>query len=233
MRKKKAESPPPGAPGWMTTYGDMVTLLLTFFILMYAFSTIDSQKYVQISNSLKGALGGNVGVLNQGTSVEPKGSFTSIVAAKKVFTQLQKVLNKKGLEGKVELSENAKGITISFKERLFFKLGSADILSEGYAILSEVGTILVEQPFPIRIEGHTCDLPIRSYKFPSNWELSAGRAVNVARYLTEKSGLNPVKISISAFSQYQPLVPNISEENRSRNRRVDIVILSNPIKLTN
>lgn len=232
MRKKKPPEPQ-GTPAWMTTYGDMVTLLLTFFVLMYAFSTIDTQKYLQIANSLKGALGGNIGVLNQGISVERKSEFASVIAARKVFDQLQKILSKKGLEGKIELSENEKGITISFKEKLFFNIGSADILSEGYLILTEVGSILAEQTFPIRIEGHTCDLPIRNNKFPSNWELSATRAVNVARFLTEKNNLNPTKVSISAFGQFKPLVPNTSEENRARNRRVDIVILVNPEKITN
>jgi len=225
LRKSK---PPEsqGTPAWMTTYGDMVTLLLTFFVLMYAFSVIDSQKYVQIANSLKGALGGNVGVLNEGTSVDETGSFTTNISSKRVFTQLQKVLNKKGLEGKVELSENGKGITVSFKEKLFFAIGSADILDEAYSVLAKVGEILKMQTFPIRVEGHTCDLPIKSSKFASNWELSAIRAVNVARYLIDGSGVNPAQLSIAAYSQYQPMVPNTSEANRARNRRVDIVILT-------
>lgn len=227
MPKKKIPDPPPGAPAWMTTYGDMVTLLLTFFVLLYSFSVIDKQKYVALANSLKGALGGNVGVLNQGTSVEPSGELTSVAPTlKQVFNQLQKVLSKNGLEGKVEVTNDKRGVVISFKEKLFFEIGSADIITEAYPILNQVGEILINQKYPIRIEGHTCDLPIRNSRFPSNWELSAIRAINVTRYLIDKVNLNPEQVSTAAYGQYQPLVPNINEENRIRNRRVDIVIIN-------
>lgn len=216
----------------MTTYGDMVTLLLTFFVLLYAFSIIDAQKYIQISNSLRCALGGNVGVLNQGTSLNTKGSLAGITQPmKETFKQLQGIVGKQGMQGKVELSMNSLGITISFKEKLFFNIGSADILAEAYPILDDVGAVLKGQTFPIRVEGHTCDLPIKNSKFPSNWELSAIRAVNVGKFLIERDGVAAERLSTAAYSQYRPMVPNISEANRARNRRVDIVIVNTAVSI--
>lgn len=225
-RKKKEDPPPPGAPLWMTTYGDMVTLVLTFFVLMFAFSTVDKQKYVQIVNSLRGAMGGNVGVLNQGTSVELTGQLVSInpPTYDKLLKQLQKILEKEMNREKVEIRGDGKEIVISFKEKLFFLIGSADILNEAFPILNEVGEVIRDQGLVVRIEGHTCDIPIRTTRFPSNWELSAIRAVNVGKYLIETIGVTPENVSIGAYSQYRPMVPNTSEENRARNRRVDIVI---------
>lgn len=207
---------------WMVTYGDMVTLVLTFFVLLYSFSAIDAKKYIQISNSLKGALGGNVGVLNQGITVDDLGEVTN--PAQVMFEQLQKILSKKGLEGKVELSQTREGIVISFKERLFFRIASADILDDAYPVLNEVGSILKENTFPIRIEGHSCDLPIKNQRFPSNWELSSIRAVNVTKYLIDRIQIPPEQLSVAAYGPYRPLVPNTSEENRGKNRRVDIII---------
>lgn len=202
----------------------MVTLVLTFFVLLYSFSSVDARKYIQISNSLKGALGGNVGVLNQGISIDELGEATTVNPAQIMFEQLQKILNNKGLEGKVELSQTREGIVISFKERLFFRIASADILEEAYPVLNEVGAILKENTFPIRIEGHSCDLPIKNQRFPSNWELSSIRAVNVTKYLIDRIQMPPEQLSVAAYGPYRPLVPNTSEENRGKNRRVDIII---------
>jgi len=225
-RKKKEDPPPPGAPLWMCTYGDMVTLVLTFFILMFAFSTVDKQKYVQIVNSLKGAMGGNVGVLNQGTSVNPTGTMVSVAPPtyNQVMKQLQKILEKEMNREKVEIRGDGKEIIVSFKEKLFFLIGSADILTEALPLLGEVGEVIRDQGLVIRVEGHSCDIPIRTSRFPSNWELSATRAVNVGKYLIETKGVNPANVAIGAYSEYRPMVPNTSKENQARNRRVDIVI---------
>jgi chemotaxis protein MotB len=226
LRKKKADVPPPGAPLWMTTYGDMITLVLTFFILLFAFSSIDAQKYIQIANSLKGALGGNLGVLNTGSSVTPEGAMTSIAPTSynQIMKQLKSILDKTQTKENVEVRGDGKEIIVSFKEKLFFRIGSADILKEALPVLSDVGAVIRDQKLIIRVEGHTCNIPIRTVRFPSNWELSAIRAVNVARYLIESIGIVPERLSVAAYGQYRPMVPNTSAENRARNRRVDIVI---------
>jgi chemotaxis protein MotB len=225
-RKKKVDVPPPGLPLWQATYGDMMTLVLTFFILMFAFSSIDAQKYVQIANSLKGALGGNVGVLNTGTSVTPEGGMTAIAPPNynQIMQQLASILDKTQTKENVEVRGDGKEIIVSFKEKLFFRIGSADILKEALPVLKDVGDVIRDQRLIIRVEGHTCNIPIRTARFPSNWELSALRAVNVSRYLIESIGIVPERVSVAAYGQYRPMVPNTSPENQARNRRVDIVI---------
>jgi chemotaxis protein MotB len=227
-RFKKPEDRPSGAPAWMTTYGDMMTLVLTFFVLMFAFSSIDSFKYQQIVNSLRGALGGNVGVLDQGTSLNMINEMTSTGSPSydKVFRKLQKVLEQESNKDKVELRRNGKDIIVSFKEKLFFAIGSAKIKAEALPILNEVGAVIRKEQLGIRVEGHTCDIPIRTAKYPSNWELSAIRAVNVGKYLIENSALNPRMVAVSGYGQYRPMVPNTSPASRARNRRVDIVIVN-------
>jgi chemotaxis protein MotB len=225
---RRREEHPPGSPAWMTTYGDMVTLVLTFFVLMFAFSTVDSQKYQQIVNSLRGAMGGNIGVLQQGTTLDMVGEMTTTgnPSYDRVLKQLQKILEQEVNKDKVELSQNGRNIIVSFKEKLFFKIGSADIRAEALPILNEVGKVIREQKLTMRVEGHSCDIPIRTVKFPSNWELSAIRAVNVSKYLIEKVQVAPQKVSVAGYGQYRPMVPNTSEANRARNRRVDIVLVN-------
>jgi len=226
LLKRKEEEPRAGAPLWMITYGDMVTLVLCFFVALFAFSTIDKQKYVQIAQSLRGALSGNTSVLRGQVSTSDTNFNRFNPIYNQVYQQLRQIIDNEELRGKAEITITERGITISFKEKLFFKIGSADILPEAYPILDQVGNVLKERAYPLRIEGHTCDLPINSAQFPSNWELSAIRAVRVSKYLINKVGYRPELISIAGYGEYQPLVPNINEENRAKNRRVDIVIIT-------
>ncbi|NLY74781.1 MAG: flagellar motor protein MotB [Firmicutes bacterium] len=226
MLKKKPEESPPGAPVWMITYGDMVTLVLCFFVALFAFSTIDKQKYVQIAQSLRGALSGGEGVFRGQVSTSDTNFNRYNQMFNQMYQELRRIIDNEELRGKAEITITERGITISFKEKLFFKIGSADILPEAFPILEQVGNVLKERAYPLRIEGHTCDLPINSVQFPSNWELSAIRAVRVSKHLINKVGYRPELISIAGYGEYQPLVPNINEENRAKNRRVDIVIIT-------
>ena len=217
LLKKKPDEPAPGAPLWNVTYGDMVTLVLCFFVALFAFSSIDSQKYQQMQLSLRAAFGGEGGVLTGSPSVFDARIIPSPV--EQMYQELKKAVDETKWKGQAE-------ITISFKEKLFFNIGSATISSEAYPVLESVGKILKARNYPLRIEGHTCDLPIRSSQFPSNWELSAIRAINVTKFLINRVGFKPERISMAGYGQYHPLVPNNNEENRARNRRVDIVIIT-------
>ncbi len=224
MLKKKPDEPAPGAPLWNVTYGDMVTLVLCFFVALFAFSSIDSKKYQEMQLSLRAAFGGEGGVLTGSPSVFNAQIVPSPV--EQMYQELKKAVEDTKWKGKAEVTITERGITISFKEKLFFNIGSASITSEAYPVLESVGRILKARRYPLRVEGHTCDLPIRSAQFPSNWELSALRAINVAKFLINRVEFEPERISVAGYGQYHPLVPNDSEENRARNRRVDIVIIT-------
>lgn len=121
---------------------------------------------------------------------------------------------------------NERGLVIRVLESTLFELGSADIKPEARQTLDLIATQLVEVPNQIRIEGHTDNLPISTARFPSNWELSTARASSVVRYLITNHGLPPDQVSALGFGEYRPLVPNDTPQNRARNRRVDIVILT-------
>ena len=209
---------------WNVTYGDMVTLVLCFFIALFAFSSIDSRKYQQMQLSLRAAFGGKGGVLTGSPSVFDAQIIPAPV--QQMYQELKKAIENTRWKGQAEVSITERGITISFKEKLFFNIGSASIAREAYPVLESVGEILKARRYPLRVEGHTCDLPIRSVQFPSNWELSAIRAISVTKFLINRVGFGPERISVAGYGQYHPLVPNDSEENRAKNRRVDIVIIT-------
>ena len=129
-------------------------------------------------------------------------------------------LGRMGLDTVVYIERTARGFKVTFPSHLFFESGAAAIKKEAYPSLDEIGKIVKAGIFSLRVEGHTDDVPIHTDRFPSNWELSTTRAVNVLRYIHETGGISTERLSAEGFSQYQPLVPNDAAEGRQKNRRV-------------
>lgn len=238
MRRRKSSSHEEGGgtPAWMLTYGDLMSLLMCFFVLLFAFSSIDVIKFREAVVSLQGALGvltGGPKLLNPGElpktpepSAQEQQAGKKVMAIRTVAKKLENYIEAKGLQGKVSLTLEKRGLVIRFMDSVLFDLGRADLKVEARVILREVAGILYTVPNNIQIEGHTCDLPIRSNAaYPTNWELSTARATSVLRYLVEVVGMPPERLSAAGYGQYRPVVPNTSEENRRRNRRVDVVVL--------
>ncbi|HHV81831.1 TPA: OmpA family protein [bacterium] len=226
--KKKPKEPPPGAPLWMTSYGDMVTQILIFFVMLFTFSSIDAARFKELAISLQSAFKGGVGVLEGGQSitVETLGpARANLAQLTEAMNQIMNVVESSGLKGAVETSIDERGLVISIKDSTFFDLGKADLKPRSIEILNKIGVTLKDLPNQIRVEGHTDNLPINTPQFPSNWELSTARATTVVRYLVEKVGLSPNKMSAAGYGEFRPLYPNDTEEHRARNRRVDIVVL--------
>ncbi|MCX7796752.1 MAG: OmpA family protein [bacterium] len=227
--KKKSENPPPGAPLWMTSYGDMVTQILIFFVMLFTFSSIDAARFRELAISLQSAFKGGTGILTGGQSitVETLGpTRANLAQLTEAMHQIMNIVEASGLKGAVETSINERGLIISIKDSTFFDLGKADLKPKSKQILDNIGKALKDLPNQIRIEGHTDNLPINTPQFPSNWELSTARATTVLRYLVENVGLHPEKMSAVGYGEFRPLFPNDTEEHRARNRRVDIVVLS-------
>ncbi|MBA2134052.1 OmpA/MotB family protein [Capillibacterium thermochitinicola] len=231
MYKKKPKEQPRGAPPWMTTYSDLVTNLLTFFVLLFAFSNVNADKYEQIAASLRSVFSGSPSIVYGGKY--PLGEqmpfeISSPVNAEfqVIYEEIEAMLAEEGVGAAVEIFQEERGLIISFKEKIFFDIGSAQLRPEARSLLSRVGRILAADDHDIRVEGHTCDLPIRSRIFPSNWELSTSRATNVTRFLIEEVGIEPSRLGATGFAEFRPIAPNDSEENRIRNRRVDLLLLS-------
>lgn len=230
---------PGGAASWLVTYSDMVTLLLAFFVLLFAFSEVDVQRFRAILSAFQASLG----VLDGGRSVmetQPDMSLGSGVwdlrdvqfyrpeleaQLRAVYTEVQDFIEERGLAVAVEVELTERGVVVRFAEGVLFDLGRAELKPEARRFLTELSSLLKEVPNPVRVEGHTDNLPIRNERFPSNWELSTARATNVIRYLIEEHGLDPRRLSAAGYGEYRPLADNDTDENRARNRRVDIVLL--------
>lgn len=226
---------------WLLTYADLMNLLLILFILLFAYSQVDTQKFQQLSQSFGAVFGtGSNSVLQgsaQGNSLidfpatMPSPVIPSEIEDKQIegITQeIKEMIQGQGLEGSIDVRRQERGVVISIKERLIFKSGSAEIEKESEDKVLAIGKdILANMPNKhIRVEGHTDNVPIKNSIYPSNWELSSARATNVLRILVEKGGLDPTLISAVGYGEYTPLVPNNSDANREKNRRVDIVILT-------
>lgn len=225
-RQKKAEQPPAGAPAWMTTYGDMVTLLLCFFVMLLSFSTIQEAKFHDAVSSLKGAFGvlkNPESVIMKPEVVVPRAETNEWQEMLHELQKVRQVLAEQGLAEEVHLSIEKEGVTIQISTPMLFEPAKADLKAEGARVLDRLAVALLELDTEIRVEGHTDNVPISSEQFPSNWELSAARAVAVLKYLIGQ-GLPPQHLAAVGYGEYQPIAPNDDEQGRHRNRRVDIFV---------
>ncbi|MGB7604237.1 MAG: OmpA family protein [Lutisporaceae bacterium] len=233
MARKKQEEHKAGTPEWLATYGDMMTLLLVFFVLLFAVSNVDSQKYKAVVQSLSGSLG----MLDSGTTVSmeplinnyPSDSPTASPTANKEFSdlqeELQKMLEDQNLKGRVKLELNERGLTVRFLDNVLFDSGKADLKPEAKEIIENVSAILQQSKKKITVEGHTDNVPISTYIYPSNWELSTARAVNVVKYMIDFGQIDPIRLSPAGYADQHPISDNSTPDGRKNNRRVDMVIL--------
>ncbi|MBE3598015.1 MAG: OmpA family protein [Limnochordaceae bacterium] len=227
------------APQWMVTYSDMVTQLLALFVILFAISTVDVQRFEAIMSAFRGA----IGILDTGRSFEsqssvgsppiaiaPNPTSASSVQIQQVYRELARVVEAEGLGEGVKLVPEERGIVVRFADRVLFDLGKDELRPESMRALDVVAGVLKQIPNDVRVEGHTDNLPIHNERFASNWELSVARATRVVRYLIERHGLTPARLSAAGYGEFHPLVPNTSEANRQKNRRVDVVILRTGLK---
>lgn len=219
---------------WLITYADLITLLLAFFIIMYAMSKSDVAKYQQMSTSLAKAFkvidtGGanDKGILPPASdkilpAVIPMPEEKMLSALK---TKIEGEAKNAGLTGKVEVAVTERGLVISINNAVFFDPGEAYIKPSIMPVFKRMMLTLGRMPNHIRIEGHTDNTPISTARFPSNWELSTSRATNVVRYLISAGIIAPNRLSAAGYSEYSPKYPNDTESHRAQNRRVDVVVV--------
>lgn len=216
-----------GAPGWMVTFGDLMSLLLTFFVLLLSFSSIQEVEFQKALGSLKGALG----VLPRQQSVIfrmkpyfPRLTDVQNTKFREKLQELREMIREKAMGDQIHLEVNDNGVLIRIDSPVLFRLGDATLKSNAQPILDKIIEMFGDWNTNIRIEGHTDDLPIHNARFPSNWELSTARALSVLRYFLQTGEIEPGRLSAVGYGQYHPLLPNINEENRAKNRRVEIYI---------
>jgi chemotaxis protein MotB len=233
---------------WLVSYADFITLLFATFTALYALSKSDASKAKAVADGLREAFGtGGAKMvpmealdvngipsdksrlpLGEGNQNAPPASTKE--AGKQEFEEIKKQVEEflmtKGMYDKVAIDRQERGLVVSLKEGGFFESGSADVKPEANKVLEELAKKILSYRNPVRIEGHTDNVPIHSRTFPTNWELSSARATNVVRLLTDRYRIPAGKISATGYGDSRPKTGNDTPAGRARNRRVDIVILS-------
>lgn len=239
MPRKKSGGEEMRTDGWLATFADTMTLLLTFFVLLYSFSTVDAKKFEQIASSLQSVLTGESGksVLDFNMKSgdvpivgEPVQTTTPSKSNSKedIYKKVEKLIKEKKLEGTIVLKSDSRGVIIQLRENIIFQSGKAEVLEKIKPVLKSINVLLTTLPNDIVIEGHTDNIPISNYEYKNNWKLSSARALNVLEYFASIQGqVNLKRFRSVACGEYQPIVPNNSDANRTLNRRVNILIVAN------
>lgn len=227
---------------WLATFADTMTLLLTFFVLLYSFSTVDAAKFKQIASSLQSVLTGETGTSILDFNVksgevplvgEPVPTTTPGQNTEDVYEKVQSFIKKKKLEDTVVIKSDSRGVIIQLKANILFQSGKAEIIDKSKPVLDSINALIATLPNDIVIEGHTDNRPISNFEYKNNWQLSSARALNVLEYFVGTKGQPyPKRFKSTACGEYQPIVPNISEVNRALNRRVNILIVASEKEAT-
>ncbi|WP_028579361.1 OmpA/MotB family protein [Desulfogranum japonicum] len=233
MAKKKEECPP-GAPLWMTTFSDLVTLLLTFFVLLLSMASMDPVKFVQAKTSIKDSFGWRTTAAPKRYTIPiipspPKSEFTPIPRETKMhyYRKIQNDLKMTQLMDQVDAIERDNdSIVLRINDSILFDKGQTTLNPSSYPLLRKIADIVRPLPMSMRIEGHTDDTPVTSPSL-SNWDISVARAVAVMRFYNRGEIFSIDRMSAVGYGSSRPVVSNTSEENRAKNRRVDFILRSN------
>jgi chemotaxis protein MotB len=227
MVSKRSDSASSGG-GWEIVYTGFILIMLCFFIMLSSFASIEEGKVIRFVKSFVTS----VSILTGGLKFEPGQRVirdsADIVDKEnqlaQVFEEVKSLRDKFGLDKKVDISFSKKGLVMRISDTVLFDLGVANISEEAMPLMTSIAQIISQIPHAVRIEGHTDNLPIHTDRFPSNWELSTARAVNVLRHLTTEGEISADRLSAVGFGEYQPIFPNDTAEHRAKNRRVEIVL---------
>lgn len=235
MAKKKHEEHE-NHERWLVSYADFITLLFAFFVVMYSVSSVNEGKYRTVSESIKAALNPVASSpssrlpFNLGDAkpkfISPDLSTVNEPAIRRIREILKRIQSEALELQDVKVIENGNGtIVISLPEWILFESGEAAVRPEAIGFLKALADVLIEMNRHVRVLGHTDNVPIRTAQFPSNWELSASRAVMVVRILSELHGVPAGHLSATGFGDSRPVAENLTPEGRAQNRRVEIVVL--------
>lgn len=230
LRKVKSEEKleTAGMMRWLLTYADMITLMLALFIILFAMSTISRDKVQRFAKEVTAGFD-NVWSVNQPPSGGSNGSQTqeSSSTIPAIQKELEKYVQQNHLENQVKVHMDHRGLVITLlSDKSYYDSGSAELRPETKTILNNIDKFLSRNGNLVRVEGYTDNQPIHTAEYPTNWELSTARAINVLRYLVEVDGMTPSRVSAGGYGEYRPRTRNSTPEERQQNRRVDIVLLN-------
>ncbi len=231
-RKKKQHHDEHVDETWLLPYSDMLTLLLALFIVMFAMSEVDNQKFVRLSQQFN---------IIFSSSVLPDGGSSSVPSEKaaqtdvtdgilegekmnEVKSMLEAQIKEMGYSDKVVVDLSGQGLAISIQDVVLFNSGEAEIIKEYSPLLLHISDLLEDLDNDIEVAGYTDNVPINNGKFRSNWELSSMRAINVMNFMVDQGKLQPGRFSIKAYGEYQPKFDNSTAEGRAKNRRIEVFV---------
>ena len=220
------QKPPPEEEkeDWLVTYSDAITLLMAFFVMLLTFAEFDIPAFEEAAAAIKEKIGAG----------DDNASPTE-----KLKIDLEDVVFQMQADRAVQVTKDSKGVVIELSSGAFYKPGSAELRDEAVPYLEKIAQTISAPRYAtynVKIEGHTDDEPISTERFPSNWELSAGRASTVVRYFSENDFVDPLKMSATGYADQKPKVPNRTEdgqpipENQATNRRTAIRVTAMSLK---
>ena len=241
MARRKREEDHDNHERWMVSYADFITLLFAFFVVMYALSSVNEGKYRVLSDSMVTAFR-NVNI-NTSSQI-PLMTIPPIQIQKSTAVRAQEAARQKQRDkmrnvakdimevmaplieqGKVRVIETSRGVSIEINDSILFSPGQALLQPPLVKAMQGIAEVLAPTDFPVIIEGHTDNVPIRNAQFPSNWELSAVRATTVLRLFAD-AGVAAERLTAIGYADTRPVEPNLLADGRARNRRVDIVVMA-------
>ena len=231
-----------GLPPWMGTFADLMSLLLTFFVLILSFANMDVIKFSAAVASLQDAFGTALATHEyDGTNIpspitlsEPARTriveleIGSLDEVRDLRRDIEEIVERSNLDNLVDVEETDRGVVVRVIGHLLFDPGSSELRPESFVLLKEIGLLIQAVPGPVSIEGHTDDTGTQDPERLSNWRLSADRAISVLANLSNVQGVDPQRMSVTGYSSTRPIVPNDSEDNREANRRVEFVFTRTP-----
>lgn len=231
--EEKNEECPGGAPKWMVTFSDMVTLLLCFFVLLLSFANTDTIKFKEVLGSMKDAFGvqkerlelGKEGGMQLPIELQSSPSKDD-VEKERLVNLLKSAAKEESFEKNTLIAIVQSGVKMELMDlagNAMFKPGGAVLLETSRKMLRKLIPTIRETSYKITVEGHTDNSPLRGGKYPSNWELSSARAGAVVRFFIEEGKLEPLRFKAVGHAETLPLRENDTPENKARNRRVSVV----------
>lgn len=240
--RKKTELP---TSSWLDTYADTITLLMTFFVLLYSMSTIDAAKFKEVAAALNSMMTGksadtilqydiyqgNVpligGEVDNANSEQANEENDNTESKDTTYEDVKEFVESNDLSSLVQITTDERGVIIQIKDSILFEIGEAELKDESIEVLDKINALVATLPNNIIVEGHTDNVPINTYQFPSNYELSGARAARVLRYFVEERGQASSRFLFQGLGETHPIVDNDTDEHRAQNRRVNILIVAN------
>jgi len=239
-RRKKRTGGGENHERWLITYADLITLLMIFFVVMYAMSKVDESKFDSLVVSLKNVfqptatvpleqVGGSA-IVSRTPDLNRRDSAGAKERAQAERAQLDELKKKveafvqsKGLSGKINVLDTERGLQITLSDAALFDSGQAALKESAQTVLGGLAPFLQIVPNKVAVEGHTDNVPIRTERFPSNWELSSQRAVNVVHFF-EGAGVAHERLQAVGLADTMPLAANDTDDGRAANRRVNLIV---------